>query len=338
MAGNATQYLNTATLPEFSDLIKKEFVLHNENVQPAAMDLFIREDLTAHTEDRKRYDELDLDTFGRLKREGEKAKRSRSGVGYNKTLIARRFALETVITWEMRRFGNQHRLKSELTNMRDFIPRRMELDLNHRFTFCNATSYTDIDGESVDVSVGDGLALVSTSHTLAHSSTTYSNRVSGDPIFSAGSLETAESLFVTDIYNNFGQIRTVSPNTIVTGRDPNTVKDVKRVMQSTADVDGAHSGIVNVDKGMYRHVVLPYLDTDALGGRDATKKRWWFLVAAGVWQGYVGIFESPNMKTPPAQGNNGEDPHTDDWVFNVRGMWGIAVVSAKGLVGSLPTS
>lgn len=337
MAGNVTTLLNTITLPEFSDLVRKQFELFNEKVQPTAAQLFINESLTSHTDKTKRYDEIDVETFAKLKREGENAKKARAGVGYNKTMEAKRVAREIDITYEMRRYGQQYRVKTALTDLNSFVSHRAELDLNHRFTFCSSTSYTDMDGETVDTTVGDGLALASTVHTLSQSSTTYSNRVSGDPVFSQGGLEAAESLFVTDIYSNFGEIRTMSANTVVTGRDPVTVRAVKQVLQSTSDVDAAHAGVMNTFQGKYNHVQLPYLDTTATGARDSTKKRWWFLVSVGMWQAYYGTFEATNMKEP-ASGNNGEDMHNDNWTYGTRGSYGIVVVSAKGCVCSLPNS
>lgn len=337
MAGNNTTLLNTISLPEFSDLVRKQFELFNEKVKPVAAQLFINESLTSHTDKTKRYDEVDVETFAKLKREGENAKKARAGVGYNKTMESKRVAREIDITWEMRRYGNQYKVKSALTDLNSFVTQRAELDLNHRFSFCSSTSYTDMDGDTVDTTVGDGLALASTVHTLAHSSTTYSNRVSGDPVFSQGGLEAAESLYVTDIYSNFGEIRTVTPNTIVTGRDPVTCRSVKQVLQSTSDVDAAHAGVLNVFQNKYTHVILPYLDTTATGARDSTKKRWWFLVAVGMWQAYYGIFESTNMKEPTVNGN-GEDMHNDNWTYGTRGSYGIVVVSAKGCVCSLPNS
>ena len=41
--GNYTSYLNTITLPEFSDLVKKQFIFINEKIKPAAAQLFMEE-------------------------------------------------------------------------------------------------------------------------------------------------------------------------------------------------------------------------------------------------------------------------------------------------------
>lgn len=344
MAGNFATWLNTATLPEFSDLVMKGFSHQKEMVMPAAAQLFLQEDLTGYGSDTKRYDEVDVETFAKLKRQGENAQKAKAGVGYNKTMRARRYAMEINVSWEYRRYSQQYaaNVKNDLTSLQHFIPQRFELNLTHALTFATSTAYTDMDGESIDVSTGDALALAYSAKTLAFSSTTYRNRVNGDPAFSQGGLEAAESLFVSDILSNFGDRRVLKANKIFTSDDPNTCRTVRQVLHSTADVDAAHAGVLNAFSNKYMHVELPYLATTATGARDATKKRWWGIVAAygsasNSWQAYYGIFENTNVKTPSA-GNNGEDASNDDWKFGVRGSMGVAVLSGRGLVMSCPNS
>jgi hypothetical protein len=338
---NFTTLLNTVTLSEFSDLVKKQFSIVQQRVKPVASELYIYEDLTGWSSDQKRYDELDTETFAKLKRQGENAAKVRAGIGYSKTMTAKRVAAEIDITWEMRRYGNEHRVKSELYSLNNFVIQRTELDLSHRFTFASATSYTDMDGETVDTTMGDTLAAASTVHTLKHSSATYSTRVSGDPAFSQGALELAESLFVSDILSNFGERRIIEPNTIISTDDPATCRAIRQVLESTSDVDAAHAGVINTYKMKYKHVKLPYWATTATGGRDATKKRSWALASVGnginSLQAYYGVFEAANMKTPTA-GSNLEDGHNDNWTYGTRGSYGVCWVSAKGIVFSLPTN
>lgn len=341
-AGNFSSYLNTVTLPEFSDLIIKQFSTVQEMVKPVAQQLFIYDDLTSWPHEQKRYDEVDIETFAKQMRQGENAQKARSGVGYNKTMTARRFAMEINVSWQYRRYGKDQQVKADLYSMNHFIEQRIELNLSHRFTFCTSSSYNDLDGETVDVTVGDGLPLAYSAHTVAFSSSTYSNRVSGDPAFTQGSLELAEALTVSNIISNFGERRVLKFNNIVTSDDPNTCRMVKQVLNSTADVEAVQSGVLNAFKGKYNHVELPYLATTATGARDDSKKRWWFLVAASNtgmmgWQAYFGIFESANMKTPVA-GGNGEDPHNDDWAYGTRGSHGICILSGRGLEASCPTN
>jgi len=340
--GSSTTLLNIVTLSEFTDLVEKKFTLDNAMMPENAAQLFISENLAAHTGNTRRYDEVDVETYAAVKAEGVDATKASAGVGYNITMTAKRVAREIDITWEMRRYNKAPQVMSQLTSLSHFGPQRSDLDLTHRLSFASSTSYTDLDGLTVDVSVGDSLALLSTTHALAFSASTYSNRVSGDPVFSQGALENAEILANTNVLSNFGEKRMMNFNTIVTSDDPNTVRAVRQVLESTADVDASHEGVVNVFRGRYRHVVLPNLATTAAGAYDSTKRRWWFIASIGMgpsmsWQAYYGIFEANNLKTP-APGNNGEDVHNDNWTYGSRMSYGIAILSGRGIVGSLPTS
>ena len=183
--------------------------------------------------------------------------------------------------------------------------------------------------------------MLSSAHTLAFSSTTYNNRVTGDPAFSETSLESALLIAATQIYSNFGEKRQMMFNTIITGDDPSTMRTVRQVLESTADVDAAHEGVKNVYMGRFKHVVLPNLATTAAGAYDSTKRRVWFLASTGNrlngWQSYLAVFDAPFLKTP-AIGNNGEDVHNWNWTYSSGAAWGIATVSPKGLVGSFVSS
>jgi hypothetical protein len=128
-------------------------------------------------------------------------------------------------------------------------------------------------------------------------------------------------------------------NTIFTGSDPETVRTVQQMLNSMADIDAVQAGIVNVYKNDKKHVILPYLASLASGAYDSTKRRWWGVIAVGMdgFQGYVGDWISPTLKTP-APGNNGEDIHSYNWTYSAYCRYGIVVVSAKGCVMSCPTS
>lgn len=312
-------------------------------IQPAAQQLYMTEDLTSWSSNQKRYDEIDVETFGSLKREGENAAKVRGGIGYSKTMTAKRIAAEIDITWEMRRYGQEHRIKQELHKLNHFIPQRTELDLSHRFTFGDATSYVDRDGETVDLTMGNGTSpLISATHSLKFTSATYSNLVTGAPAFSQGALEVAEDLFTTDIVSNFGERRVINPNIIFSTDTASVVNDIKKVLNSSADVDAAHSGVVNVNYQKYTHIKLPYLATTSTGARDNTKKRYWGLASVGMnggFQAYYGIFERANLKTPTKVGSSemfiGEDIHNDNQTFGARGSYGICILAGRGVVMSL---
>lgn len=333
--------LNTVTFSEMTDLVRKQFLQTQKMITPVAAQLFINDPIGKGQGNTKRYDEIDTQTFARRKREGELSKKASVGVGYNVTMTKKRNAMEIDITQEMRDENRHAEVGSLITNLNHFCPQRKELDLTHRLTFASATSYTDMDGDTVATTVGDTKALCSASHTLKYSATTYSNRVTGDPVFSRGALEAAETLSVTNVYSNFGERRVINFNTIVTGDDPNTCNAVKQFLNSVSDVDQNNSGVMNVYNGKYTHVKLPYLATTATGAYDSTKRRYWFLGALGQgangWQAYNGIWESAHMKPVSENGANA-DFSRDIWTYGVREGYGIVTVSPRGLIGALPTS
>lgn len=339
MQGNL---LNTITFSEMTDLIRKQFVKNQQMYSPAAGQLYIVDPVGKNQGNTKRYDEIDTQTYAKLKREGELVSKASVGVGYNVTMTKKRVGIEIDITQEMRDENRYAQVGTLITNLTHFCPQREELDATHRLTFGTATSYTDMDGETVSLTGGDGLAIFSTVHTLKFSTTTWSNIVPGNPVFSRGALEAAELLTTTDILSNFGERRTMDFNTIVTGNDPTTVNAVKQFLNSTSDVDQNNSGVMNVYKNKYRHLVLPMLATTATGANDSTKRKYWFLASIGLMaeglQAYKGVWEAPHMVALPGTGNNMEDAHRDVWSYGTRSGYGFVIVSGRGIVGSFPTS
>ncbi len=335
--------MNTITFGEMVDLVRKEFVFVTNMVTPASKALYISTPIAKGNGNTKRFDEVDIETFGRRKREGEAAKKASVGVGYNVTMTKKRIAREIDITQEMRDENRHADVGTLITSLGHFAPQRIELDGTHLITFANATSMVDMDGETVTLTVGDGLALASTVHTLKFSSSTYSNRVTGDPTFSQGALELAEDLTVTNILSNFGERRVMKFNTIITGDDPNTVNNVKRVLNSMADVDQNNSGVINVNKSKYTHLQLPYLATTATGAHDSTKRKWWALAALGQgqngWQAYYGEWEAAHLKDAPTNESGANHDYSRDiWTFGVRAGYGHRAVTGRGIIFSLPTS
>lgn len=333
----STSLLSIGSLSEFSDLVEKEFAFQGSQVPKVAQSLYIVEDLSANTGDQRRYDEVDAQTYGLLKDEGDDASKASVAVGYNKTMTAKRIAIEVEITYEMRRYNKSPEIVSQLTNLSTFCPNRLELDLTHRLTFATSSTYTDMDGATVTVTGGDGNPISYATHALKESSTTWRNRVANDPVLSQGGLEAAELLAETDILTNFGEKRVMNFNTLITSTDPNTCRTAKQILQSTADIDAAQAGVMNYYSGAYRHVKLPLLATTATGANDSTKRRWWAIAAignglTGSWRAHLGIFEPANLKSPV------EDEHNDNWVYGARMSYGIAVLSGKGLIMSNPTS
>ena len=335
----STTLANTITLSELTDLTRREWTVMKDKLPRAAKMLYNEEFIGPGQGVSRSINEFDGETFADLKLEGGNSQKAQIGVGYNITMTARTFSKEVDVTLEMRNDNRYAQIGQMLKDLSGFCENRQDLDLTHRLTFASSTSYTDKNGVSVTISMGDALALLSTVHTLSFTSTTYSNRVTGDPAFSQGSFESAMLLANSQTLNNFGDQRNMDFNTIVTWRDPGTMRTVRQMLNSEADIDAGQAGIVNVYKGGMTHIVLPYLASTASGAYDSTKRRWWFVIARGMsgWQAYVGDWIKPELRTP-APGNNGEDIHSLNWTFAAYCRYGIAVVSGKGCVGSLPTS
>lgn len=339
--GSQTTLLSEMSLPEFTDLVRRNWVIMQKDIARNAEQLFIIDQVGSGNGATKIWNEVDAQTYAANKAEGANATKAKSGVGYNVTMTARTFAIQVDITLEMRNDNRYQEVGTYLTNLSRFCDNRADLDLTHRFTFATSTSYVDMNGVTVDLTVGDGLALLSAVHTLAFSSLTYSNTVSGSPAFSQGAFEAAKLLAATQIYSNFGEKRQMNFNVIISGDDPGTVRSIKQLLESTADVDAVQAGIVNVYEGAMRHVILPNLATTAAGAYDSTKRRWWFIGAVGQmmngWQAHMGKWIAPTLRTP-APGNNGEDINSLNWTYTSYCRYGIAIVSGKGLIGSTPTS
>lgn len=216
---------------------------------------------------------------------------------------------------------------NRLTSLGKQISNRMDLDLSHRLTFSTATSYTNMDGETVATTTGDGYQLAYSAHTLSGSSTTFRNRLANNPRLSKGAIEGMERLCVEETYNHLGEKMVMPFNVLWTTDDPNTVNTAREYLQSSADVDGAHSGIVNVLQSKYTHKVLPRVATDNVGAPDTDKRYYWGLVSTESTTAYLGIWEEPHLKVP-ANLNAGEDFASDDWNFGARGGYGMTIVSA----------
>jgi hypothetical protein len=338
--GNQTTLLNTLTLPEMTDLVRHEWLQMQEEYPKNIQQLFITEPVGAGQGSSKRYNEIDIEKYADHKGEGANSKKAKAGVGYQIDMTARTFSKEIDITLEMRNDNRYNEVGSLITSLANFCQNRMDLDLTHRLSFSTASSYTDKNGDSVVTTVGDGNPLLYSAHTLVFSSTTYSNRVSGDPVFSQAAFEAALLLSTNQILTNFGEKKSMRFNTIISGDDPGTVRLIKQMINSMADVEAVQAGITNVYTG-YKHVILPDLATTAAGAYDSTKRRWWFVAATGQgaagWQAYLGMWINPQFLSP-SDTNAGMDIHNYNWTYSTYARYGICVPTGKGIIGSCPTS
>ena len=290
--------------------------------------LFVVESIPNNTGDTRDYTEIDLELYASDKDQGDQAARAKVQLGDNKLARVRRIAKDIGITFEMRRFNKYPDVVRRLTSLAQMPVNRMELDLSHRFGFGLTTSYTNKDGASIDISTGDSLSLFNTAHTLNGTSSTYRNRLAGNPILSKGALEGMERLVNEATLNQHGE-KVVMPFDILwTTDDPNTVNTALEYLKSVAAPDFANSGVTNVYKAKYKHVVLALIPTTAAGLTDASKRRFWGVASSLISDAHLAVWEEPHLKTP-SDLNAGEEFSTDDWNFGVRAGYDIAIVTGR---------
>ena len=324
--------LNSIPLAVFTRLagviFQKALDMVSKNVRGSG--LFVEEAVPENSGETRDYTEIDLELYADNKPQGNQAGRARVQLGYNKLVTAKRVAKDIGITYEVRRFNKYPDVIRRLTNLAQMPANRLELDLSHRIGFGTATTYVDKNGVTVDISTGEttASALFATAHTLAGSATTYRNRLAGNPILSKGALEGIERLATEETLNNFAEKVTVPFDILWTTDDPNSVNTALEYLKSVAAPDFANSGVTNVYKAKYKHVILPLVPTTAAGATDATKRRYWGIASSMISDAHLGIWEAPHLKAP-SDLNAGEEFSTDDWNFGTRMGYGIGIVTGR---------
>ena len=277
-----------------------------------------------NTGNTREFSSIDLELYAKVKNEREQAAFARSQQGYSKIGTLYRVAQAQVITYEMRTQGKYREIQSMLLDIMPNAMRRMELDLSHRITVATATSYTDMDGRTVDVTVGDTLALASTSHTVRGSATTFRNRLANNPQASRGAIEAMEKMRVENSINQLGQKVPVSDDIIWSTDDPNTVNTIRETLRATSTVEiGANTGVPNVYNAKYKHVVLPLVATDKDGNVDSTKAKYWGTASSRNSSFMLGVHETPHV-IPPTVGD-GTSVLTGDWTLSCMAGYMIVI-------------
>jgi hypothetical protein len=322
--------LNIATLSDFVANAEILWAMGLDSVPQVARrsGLFKEVAIPQMTGNTRTFSEIDLEEYAKKKLEDDQSSRARVQQGYSKTGTLYRIAKDIGISYEMRTQGKYMEIKERLTNLGRLAPNRLDLDLQHRITFAGSTTYTDMDGDTVDIAVGDTLALASTAHTLRGSSTTFRNRLANNPQVSRGALEAMELMRVQNTYNQFGEKMVIPADVIWSTDDPNTINTIAEILRSTSNPTQNNPGVINTYSGKYRHVVLPRVATTAVGAVDSTKQKYWGLASTQMCTAYLGMHEEPRLKVPPVDGRSNEEFSTDQWNFGVRAGYLIVIVSA----------
>jgi hypothetical protein len=284
--------------------------------------------IPSQTGNTREFSSIDLELYASKKAERDEAKYAKTQQGYSKVGRLTRFGKAQVVSHEWMKHGKYADIKATLTNLLPMGMRRMDLDLQHRFGFSTVTTMVNQDGDTVDLTVGDGLSLASTAHTVRGSAATYRNILANNPQFSRGALEAMEKMRVENSINQLGQKVPCTDDVLWSTDDPNTINTMREVLKATASVEsGTNSGVPNTYAGKYRHVALPLVATDKDGNVDSTKAKYWGLCSTMDSSFYLGVSEEPYV-IPPSVGD-GTNVLTDDLIFNVRAEYMIVIPDPK---------
>ena len=295
--------LSIATIPDFVRNAEILFLKGLDSVVMAARDsgIFRIDNISDHTGNTKEYSEIDLEEYAEIKAEGDQSARARVQQGFTKIGTLYRISKDIGITYEMRHYNKYIDVITRLQNLGKIVSNRIELDLSHRITFATDTSYVTKEGETFDLTLGDGLALASTVHTVKGSSVTFRNRLANNPVFSKGALEGMEQMIIDNSINQFAEKITIPYDIIWSTDDANTVNTIREELKSTAAPAAPNAGVVNVNQAKYRHVILPRVPTLNTGGNNTAKSKYWGLASSSNSQAFLGMNEEPHMK--PQNGN-----------------------------------
>jgi hypothetical protein len=291
--------------------------------------MFIQKSKPDNTGKYIRFEEFEGEQYASIKPEGESASIYKTQIGYAIDAEIVRLAKNVEYTYEAQHQDKYDTIAFSTESALKSLVSRFDLDLQHRVSFASATSYTNKDGQTVNIAVGDGLALASTAHTVRGSATTFRNVLANNPQASRGSLEAMEKMWVENTINQFGEKVGKPANAIWSTDDPNTVNTIRELMQATAEVSAPNAGVPNVYRAKYKHVVLPRVATTAAGLADSTKAKYWGLCATGIdgWQAFYAVNEEPHVMA--LDQSNHYDVRTDIYSFPVRMGYAIAVLSGR---------
>lgn len=321
---------NTATFQDFVELADKIWIteLKKINTNARGSGLFKQRPFPAGTGDTREFKEFDTNQYASNKDEGDQAAQSQIQIGFAKLMRLVRRAENVDITWEMRRRNKYDQAIEQIVALPEKIAGRLDLDLSHRLTFMTATTYTDMDGKLIDISIGDDLALASTAHELTGSSTQFRNILANNPKVSKGALEAMEKLAIENALDNFGIKKVIPLDIIWSTDDPNTMNTIKELLLATAEISSPNEGVPNVYQNKYKHVTLPRVPTTSIGAVDSSKAFYWGIASSQFSTGFLAVEDEPNMKSP-VEGSNADDISTDDLTWKGRGSYGIVIVGAR---------
>ncbi len=324
--------LNKLTLSDFVSLVDIMWLDMVPNIDRSAYNsgIFKVVPIANNTGESRRFSEINREQYASRKTDGEQAERLKIQQGYTKDMTVYDVSKSVGVTHDMRRDNKYIEVLSALEDMVQLPFNTMELDLSMRISYAAATSYTDMDGNTIDTSCGDTYAWAYSAHTVKGSSATYRNILANNPRLSKGALQAMVRMAQENAIDQFGKkIVGIDYDILWTTDDPEDCDLVMEYLESTADLDSSNSGVKNVNRSRYRHVRLPRVALDSSGAVDTDKRHYWGLASAKYITAYIGIWEQPHV-IPMYEIKDG----SGNWQTDVIAGYGIATVSGRGFAMS----
>lgn len=338
---NQSTNLSTLERSEFTDIVNRIFVLQADQRSKAMSinDIYKKLPMTEGQGSKVFLQEQDRDSFAALVAEQGRHPDAKSGSGYSVELSLKRFAIKVSVS-ELERKTNKYRsIYNKIISVMDYINKREELDKTHRLTFGASETYTDKDGHTVNIAVGDTKSLFNAAHTLAFSSSTYSNILATADRFGEGAYELALDKLKGNDVDNFNKPRGANEDCTIyiaiCNINHTLERKVDQLIRSMADPDQDNSGVENVYKNRVKKMVLKYLATGATGEYDTTKKEYWFVIAAN--SSNVAL-ESKGLEAYSIElskeYHTWQDDDTRTWYYGADQYRDEAILNGKGAVAS----
>jgi hypothetical protein len=330
--------LSEMTLPELFDLRERLFMkkLKNSDTMKDSAQLskiFRNDPFMAGEGTLKTYTEKDTQTYGTAQPEGTTGQLVKFGIGRTLNFTFVDYGNATTLTGKARHF-NKYRDFVNTIDIPMILHNRRVLDGTHLLTFAFDASVVNMDGNTVDLTVIDGLSLINASHTTAQTGETFTNVITGNPAFGKAGLLAGETVLRNNTIDGYGALGSVSPNMIITSTDPTVLYNVQQVTGSSTEVGQDNPMVINALK-KYEHVALSKLDTDANGGRDATKSDMWFIADKNLLEAVYSEAMGISNGTPVEDKLKGY-AGVNDVTFPSFGAWVYRFITPMGIAGSNP--
>ena len=330
--------LSTMTLPELFDLRERLYLgrLKNSDTMRDSAQLakiFRNDPFMAGEGLIKTYTEKDTQTYGTAQPEGTTGQLVKFGIGRTLNFTFVDYGNATTLTGKARNF-NKNKDFINTIDIPMMLQNRRVRDGTHLLTFAFDASYVNLDGNTIDLTVIDGLSLINANHTTAQTGETFTNVITGNPAFGKAGLLLGETVLRNNTIDGYGALGSVSPNMIITTADPTVLYNVDQITKSSTEVGQDNPNVINALR-KYEHIVLSKLDTDAKGARVTAKSDMWFIADSNLLEAVYA--EAMNIGNgAPVEDLLKGYAQVHDITFPSFGAWIYRFITPMGLAGSNP--